>query len=281
MTLKNANIGLTISAFFWGISGLLTQYALMEVSTMFLILLRFSISALMAIVIFKTYKMDKKYIKHGLVLSSLLMIIYLSSNEGLKYTSASNAGFIIGANVILVPLINRFIFKTFIDKKVYLKSIICFLGLALITLKGANPLNKGDFYCFIDAIAYSLYIIYNSRLDTKLDPKKLITIQYGMVALFSLFYISAFETVSFSLSVTAAASILVLGALCTFLAFYLQLQSQRFLTAEKSSQILSLIPIFTVLFDLIFAGMILTIPALIGACLVVSISIEVPKRITI
>jgi len=281
MTKKNAQLGLILSALFWGVSGVLTQIALKEVSTMFLILFRFTISTGLALLVFRSFPLDKKYIKHGLILSTLLMVIYLSSNEGLKYTSASNAGFIIGANVILVPLINRFVFKKSLDKTIYFKSMVCLLGLALITLKGANPLNKGDFYCFIDAIAYSLYIIYNSQLDPKLEPKKLITIQYTFVSLFSLTYIGMFEGITLSLSTTALMSILLLGGLCTFLAFYFQLQSQRILSAEKSSQILSLIPIFTIMFDLIFMGVIMSPAAIIGACMVISITIERPKKILI
>lgn len=278
MSQGKAQLGLTLSALFWGMSGVLTQIALNELSTMTLIFFRFLMSVILAVIILKTYKIDKKYIKHGMVLSCLLMVIYISSNEGLKYTSASNAGFIIGANVILVPMINRFIFKKQIQKKVYLKSLICLLGLGLITLKGANPLNKGDFYCFIDTIAYALYIIYNSRLDHSLNPKKLITIQYAVVTCFSFVFMMTFESIPFDISLAAILAVLILGTLCTFLAFYFQLQSQRYLTAEKSSQLLSLIPIFTVLFDLIFVGVLMSPAAILGALLVISISIELPKR---
>ncbi len=278
MNNSRAQFGLMLSALFWGISGILTQIALEEVSTMTLIFFRFLISTILAITLFKTYRFEKSYLKHGIVLASLLMVIYLSSNAGLKHTSASNAGFIIGSNVILVPFINRLFFKSPIAKKVYIKAFICFIGLALITLKGAKPLNIGDFYCFIDAIAYSLYIIYNSRMDKNLDTKKLISIQYGLVTFFSFFYIISFDGLSLQMSIKGALSVVILSVLCTFLAYYLQLQSQQYISAEKSSQILSLIPIFTVLFDMIIIGTILTPAALIGGLLVLSVSVELPRK---
>lgn len=278
MNNSRAQFGLMLSALFWGISGILTQIALEEVSTMTLIFFRFLLSTALAITLFKTYRFEKSYLKHGIILASLLMVIYLSSNAGLKHTSASNAGFIIGSNVILVPFINRLFFKSPIAKKVYIKSFTCFIGLALITLKGAKPLNIGDFYCFIDAIAYSLYIIYNSRINKNLNTKKLISIQYGMVTFLSFFYIIRFEGLSLQMSIKGALSIVILSVLCTFLAFYLQLQSQQYISAEKASQILSLIPIFTVIFDMIIMGTILTPAALIGGLLVLSVSVEPPQK---
>jgi len=278
MNQTRAQFGLMLSALFWGISGILTQIALEDVSTMVLIFFRFFISTVLAMVLFKTYRFEKSYLKHGIILASLLMVIYISSTAGLKYTSASNAGFIIGSNVILVPFINRLFFKSPIQKSAYMKSFICFIGLALITMKGAKPLNIGDFYCFIDAVAYSLYIIYNSRIDKNLETKKLISIQYGFVAFFSLFYIASFEGLSFQMSMKGGLAIVILGVLCTFLAFYIQLQSQQYISAEKASQLLSLIPIFTVLFDMIIMGTLLTPAALVGGLLVMSVSVEMPRK---
>jgi drug/metabolite transporter (DMT)-like permease len=101
---------------------------------------RFLIAGLLGLLVFKMnpFKISKEIYKHSLVLSSLLMVIYVSSTYGLKYTSASNAGFIIGSSVILVPINNGLIYKEKLSRNENISSLICFIGLALVTLKGTT-----------------------------------------------------------------------------------------------------------------------------------------------
>lgn len=277
---KYASVALMLAALFWGASGVLTQIALVDLSPMALIAYRFIIAGLIALVIFrlKVKQLNRELIKTAFIMSLLLSIIYVSSTYGLKYTSASNAGFIIGSSVVLVPIINALLFKHRYKKVEVISTLLCFLGLALVTLRGSTGLNIGDFYCFIDAIAYSLYIIYGSRLSQEIDIKILSTLQYLMVALMTFMYISIVEVPVVNMSMMGITAILVLGFVCTFLAFYLQLNSQVHLGAGRSSRILALIPIFTVMFDYIYFETVLTLPALIGGCLVVFSTLFIDSR---
>lgn len=278
--MKKENSLLIIAAFFWGTSGLLTQIALNYNTTMMLVSVRFLIAAFMGLVLFKV-KWDKAHLKSGFILSILLIGIYVSSTYGLKYTSASNAGFIIGSNVVLVPIINKLFFKGKVKSKDYFKSFIVLLGLSLVTLKGAKPFNIGDVYCFIDAIIYSLYIIYGSRLSKDIDTKSLITIQYAFVALFTTIYVASFESLTINLEASNILSLFALGLFCTFLAFYFQLKAQKEITSEKASQLLALMPIFTIGLDVLFVGLVPSVYALIGGSMIILATSEfkVPAKV--
>lgn len=275
-----SEIGLVSAALFWGASGILTQVALKEMSPFMLIGYRFLIAGLLGMFVFKMnpFKISKAIYKHSLVLSLLLMVIYVSSTYGLQYTSASNAGFIIGSSVILVPIINGWLFKVKLSRNEYISSFICFIGLALVTLKSTTGLNKGDLYCFIDAVAYSLFIIYSSRLSKDVDIKVLSGLQYIFVTGMTFVYISIFEKVDIQVSLEGWLAIVLLGTLCTFLAFMIQIMAQRHTTAERASRILSLIPIFTVLFDYLYFGVILTIPAIIGGTMIIASTVLLDKK---
>lgn len=262
---------LLFSAFAWGIAGILTQISLSTLSPMAIIFIRFTIAATLGVLLFKInpFKIKKDYYFHSLNLSLLLTVIYISSTYGLKYTTASNAGFIIGSAVVLVPLFNKLIYKSHISVKNYFISFVCFIGLALVTLKGKTRLNIGDFYCLIDAIAYAFYIIYNSRLSKTIESKKLITLQYVFVSFFILIYLLFFESLSFNFTTNSLISIIILGSICTFLAFLFQLKAQQSLSAERSSQILTLMPVFTLAFDYFAFNTTLSLTAAFGGFLIV------------
>lgn len=284
MKINKAESLLLFSAFAWGIAGILTQISLTTLSPMAIIFIRFIIAAILGVSIFKINPLEikKSYYFHSLNLSLLLTVIYISSTYGLKYTTASNAGFIIGSAVVLVPLFNRMFFKESITAKTYFVSFLCFIGLSLVTLKGKTRLNIGDFYCFIDAIAYAFYIIYNSRLSKTIESKKLITLQYVFVSSFILIYLIVFESLSFNFNTGSLVSIVILGSICTFLAFLFQLRAQQSLTAERSSQILTLMPVFTLAFDYFFFSTTLTYTAAIGGFLIVASTLLIkakPKKL--
>jgi drug/metabolite transporter (DMT)-like permease len=265
--MKKSSLLLIASAFFWATSGLLTQIALKYNSTMMLVAMRFTIASVLALVIFKV-KFNKAHLKNGFVLSLLLMGIYITSTIGLKYTSASNASFIIGSNVILVPIFNQFILKSSMSKKVFQNALLCLVGLSFITFKGSQPLNIGDLFCFMDAIIYSVYIIYSSRLSQDIDTKSLIAIQYTFVAIFSMIYVASFESFTSSFAWSNILALFSLGFFCTFLAFYFQLSAQKSISSEKASQLLALMPLFTVTIDVLFTDLILTPYAIIGMLLI-------------
>lgn len=105
---KYSEIGLLFCALSWGASGVLTQLALIDLTPMGLTFLRFFIASMIGLLAFRNqfFSASKNIYKHALVLAGLLVIIYISSTYGLKYTSASNAGFIIGSSVILVPIMS-------------------------------------------------------------------------------------------------------------------------------------------------------------------------------
>lgn len=278
--MKKAYLFLFLCALFWGASGLLTQISLQYTTTMMLTSVRFIIAAIFALIFFEV-KVTKKIIKHSLVLSILLVGIYTSSTYGLKYTSASNAGFIIGSNVVLVPLINKVFFKGRAKTMDYLRSLICLLGLGFVTLKGAQAINIGDFYCLVDAVLYSIFIIYSSNLSEDIDTKSLITMEYVFVAIFTTIYVLVFETFTLQVNFDNMVSIGILGVLCTFLTFYFQLSAQRKVSPMRTSQILALMPIFTVVFDMIFFSKMPTLYAIIGGSLVIlsttEFRINIPK----
>lgn len=277
-----AEVGLMFAAMFWGASGILTQIALKDMSPMTLIGYRFLLATVIGWIIFriKPKNITKHVLKHSAIMSFLLMVIFVSSTIGLKYTSASNAGFILGSTVVLVPIINWLLYKKGMSKREIACTILCFIGLGLVTLKSVTGINKGDLLCFIDAVAYSFYIIYGSKIDQKTDVRVLSVLQYAFVSIFAVAYVMIFETMAVTWHVDSGIAMVLMSVACTLLAFLLQNHAQKYTSPERTSRILTLIPIFSMLFDFMYFKVHLSAMALLGGTLIVlaNLLVETKKK---
>lgn len=274
-----ASLGLLTSAFFWGISGILTQIALKGSTTMQLIAIRFTIAMLLALIFLKPNlkSLNKETVLQGFGLSSLLMIMYVSSTLGLKHTSASNAGFIVGATVVFVPVVNHFVFRKKRPLKDFLSAIICLLGLGLVTLTGPTPLNKGDLFCLFNTLAYTFYILYSGKIKDE-TIGLMGFLQYGFVAIYATLYVVLYEQAPLNVEWDSLSALVVLGVFCTFAAFQIQLWAQQYLKAEKVGRLLTFIPIFSVAVDYLVFGTRLTPSAILGGALIILATFMMEKR---
>lgn len=274
-----ASLGLLTSAFFWDISGILTQIALKGATTMQLIAIRFTIAMLLALIFLKPNlkSLTKEIFFQGLGLSALLMIMYVSSTLGLKHTSASNAGFIVGATVVFVPVVNHFVFGHKRPLKDFLSALICLMGLALITLTGPTPLNKGDLFCLFNTLAYTFYILYSGKIKDE-TIGLMGFLQYGFVAVYATLYVVLYEQAPLVVQWDSLSALIVLGVFCTFAAFQIQLWAQQYLKAEKVGRLLTFIPIFSVAVDYIVLGTRLTPSAIFGGVLIILATLMMEKR---
>ena len=72
---------------------------------------------------------NKMILKKGSLIGIFLFLGYTFQTVGLKYTTATKAGFITGLSVILVPIISHFFIREKISKNSILGVILAFIGL--------------------------------------------------------------------------------------------------------------------------------------------------------
>ena len=97
-----ADLMLLAVTVFWGSSYFLTKLALDELQPFNLTALRFIIAFIVSAPIFykNILKSDIRTIKYSLILAAILIGMFISMSFGLKYTTASNAGFLISLAVL-------------------------------------------------------------------------------------------------------------------------------------------------------------------------------------
>ena len=160
-----ADLILVLVTMCWGVSYYLMDISLAELDPFTLNAHRF-LGAFVIAGIFswkKVLTVNRTTLKYSLLVGVALVFVYMGATFGVKYTSLSNSGFLCALTVIFTPIINRLVFRKRAGAKLTLVVIMCFVGIALMTLKDDFSINtenlRGDMLCLMCAVAYAVDLI--------------------------------------------------------------------------------------------------------------------------
>ncbi len=147
-----ADLMLVLICLFWGMSFIMVKTAITELDLYWFLFLRFSLAtAILLAVLCRTAQ--KVYLSHsfrdGFILGSVLFSAFVLQTIGLNYTSASNAGFITGLHVILVPFILAIFFRKMPAATATIGAVISAAGLFLLTVGDDFSINRGDVWVIV------------------------------------------------------------------------------------------------------------------------------------
>ncbi|SHG49279.1 EamA-like transporter family protein [Thermosyntropha lipolytica DSM 11003] len=266
-----AEASMLLVAFIWGTTFVIVKNALADIGPFWFLALRFILAFLvLALLAFKNMqKIDFPTVIYGSVIGLFLFIGYTFQTIGLKYTTASNAGFITGLSVVLVPVIYSLMYRKKPETKTFLASLTALAGLFLLSFPTSScRLNYGDLLVFICAIGFALHIILVDRYSYKHDPVAITGVQILFVGILSLLIAVPAEPFPPSLTCNAVYAILITSILATALAFLLQNGMQKYSTPTRFAIILTMEPVFAALAGYLWAGEMFSSRGLIGAGLI-------------
>lgn len=267
-----ADFVLLLVAFVWGFTFIMVKQAIAEVGVYPFLFLRFTLSLVFMILIFakKLLRLDRFIVFSGTVLGVFLFLAYAFQTTGLAYTSASNAGFITGLNVIFVPIFSIVIFKQIPRPLTVLGIVVATGGLFLLTGGYGDGFNRGDILVLACAICYAMHILCTGRYAPIMDVYLLATVQIGVVALFSLpFAIFSLSSIPSGIPLSVWKSVIFTGLLATVFAFVAQTRAQRFTPPPRAALILLMESVFCAITARFYGGEKLSGVALAGGILMV------------
>ncbi len=250
----------------WGSTFVLTKFILENASPFAYISIRFTIaSILFALLFFQRLRIiSKDAIVKGTILGILLFIGFVLQTVGLKYTTASKSAFITGLMVVFTPL-----FQLIIERRApkignIIGVILVAIGLFFLTSPKGSEFNVGDALTLACAVSFSLYTVYLSIYGEKHDPAHLTFMQFISTALFSILFVSFWETAYINININFVMLIIYLAVFPTVVALYLMAKYQKFSTPTRSAVIYSLEPPFAALFAFLIIGEQIGIGGIIG-----------------
>lgn len=263
---------LTLGVFFWGWSFVFVKESVDRIDVFSFIMMRFLLAAVvMAFVANKRFlKINREVVGKGIVAGAVLSFSFIAQTIGIQITSASNAAFITGLTVIVVPII-----VTFLDRKPPKASkiaaiIIAFVGLGLLTLKNGLHIGSGDIWLLFCAVGFATHLVMMNRFIGGVDSLVFTTIQ-----LFTISVVSGITGFCINGALQPPDGIVVwravffCGVFASAFIYTVQSHYQKHISEIKTAIIFALEPLFAAFAAWIYLSEILTARAMTGGAMII------------
>ena len=273
-------------ALIWGATFVVVKRALLEISTMYFLAVRFGLASVCMLLMFATAfrRMQARWIWRGLaggaIAGIFLWLGYILQTFGLKYTSAGNSGFLTGMYIVLVPLISAAIYRRWPERAELAGISVATAGMALLTIPALDRqfrINRGDLLTIGCAVAFAFHLLvlgYFSQRE-----------RFEAVALGQIVCAAVLSTCSLGIeppnAVWSNAVVFAIGLTAIFataVAFALQTWGQQHTTATRTALIFALEPVFALATAVVAGGERLTASRLSGAALILTGILAVELR---
>ena len=246
-----------LAVIFWGTSFVATKRVLAELDPVTIIALRLLLASLLLLIIavITKRKFTINLKNHGSIfLLACIAVFHLWIQvTGLKFTTASNTGWIIGTAPIFMAILAIIFFKEKISFIQVIGILIAMFGLLLLIGKGDITnidliQNKGDLLVLASAFTWGVYSMVNKKITLSYSP--LMTILYLFIMMLIIIVpVNLSGTVIASvihLSTIGWISVLFLGLFCSGIAYVVWAYSLRDLESAKVGAFLYFEPLITV-----------------------------------
>jgi drug/metabolite transporter (DMT)-like permease len=261
---------LIVTTMIWGTSFVVLKNTLNSVPTLYILAFRFSGAAiLLAILFFKELKkIDKKYVINGIVLGTLLFGGYVVQTYGLLYTTPSKNAFLTASYCVLVPFVVWIVSKKRPDKYNFISTVICIVGVGLVSLKNDKTIELGDVLTVCSSVFYATHIVLTSRYIKGRSVAVLTMLQFATAG--ALGWITALITTPFPTSISNGniLSIAYLCVMCTAVCFMFQTFGQKHTPPSTAAIILTLESVFGAGFSVLINHEVLTLKLYAGFVLI-------------
>ena len=269
-----ANTLLLITAAIWGLGFVAQVLGMNYLEPFAFIGIRFLLGAaslLPLVVFFQHRKWLPVSPAHTVVTGSLVLGVILFAagslqQVGIVYSNASNAGFITGLYMVIVPIIGLALkYRTGLNT--WLGCVLAVVGLFLLSVKADFTMGYGDTLLLVGAVGWALHILAIDHYAPRAAPLLLSLGQFIVCGCLAMVVSVFIETTSWE-QVRAATYVLIYAGVITVgVAYTLQVIAQERADPTHAAIILSLEAVFGALGGYLFLQEQLSGRELIGCVL--------------
>ncbi len=247
----------------WGASFIATKYLLNQLEPLIIILVRQILAVVflgfIAFIQKKNFSINLHDHTYIFILSLVAIFHLWIQLTGLKFTTASNTGWIIGTSPVFMTILGIIFFKEKITFMQVFGILISFLGLILLISRGDLLsidfiTNKGDFLILASAFTWSVYSLINKKISVHYSPLMTILYLFLMMSLvlapFTINQKNIFAL--YNLTINSWIAIIFLGIFCSGLAYVLWAKAMSEMQSSKVGAFLYIEPFITVFTAWIF-----------------------------
>jgi drug/metabolite transporter (DMT)-like permease len=263
-------------AFVWGASYLAakTLTATSEAPAILSIRFILSTAVLGVIWLFKRDKFTRAEILYGSIIGFSTGTVLLVETNGIKITSATNAGLIISLAIIFTPIIESVWRKLWLPKTFFVATVGSVVGVALLVSgNGFRSPNIGDLLMLAAAVLRAVATTAQGRLTVGKTLSSLnLTIMHTAAVAVMMLIIDAPSAVRAAAGFSSLQwlAMIFLVLLCTVFGFFALMWGIRRTSASRASLLLSTEPIWAVVVAIAIGGETLALLSAIGAIVIVT-----------
>ena len=273
-----ADVLMLITAMIWG-SGFVAQTSGMDHIGPFLYSgLRFALGSLCLLPLVlrgsRQNSHHEPFLTRGLLIGGGLMGLALAlginlQQVGLLFTSVTNAGFITGLYVIVVPLLGLLIgHKTGLGT--WFGAILAVVGMFLLSVGDQFQVASGDWLQLIGAFVWGGHVVLVGVFASRHDPIRLAFLQFTTCSVVSLVLALCLETFDLNAIIAAGPAILYGGLIAVGIGYTLQVIAQKDAIASHAAIIFSLEAVFAAIAGAWLLGEELSLRGYIGCGLMLA-----------
>ncbi|MDN5287041.1 MAG: EamA family transporter [Mucilaginibacter sp.] len=248
---------LHFTVFIWGFTGILG--ALITISAVQLVWYRVFIAFISLFLYFKfnktTYKVDRKTLLNLLFTGALVGGHWVLFFASIKLSTVPITLVCLSSITLFTAILEPLINKTKISKLEILAGLLIITGIILI-FKFETHYTKGIVTGLISAVCASLFSIINSKLVKKNEAPTIAFYELAGAFLWITLYLLCTQGFNRSLILKShdIGYLLLLGTVCTSLAYVAGVSVMRELSAFRVALITNLEPVYGILMSFIFFG---------------------------
>jgi drug/metabolite transporter (DMT)-like permease len=245
-----------LTVIFWGWSFVATKICLNYMTPLEVIGLRYllGLPVLLSVILFKRVKLDFQRKDLGIVLLASVVITthFLIQITGMKYTTATNTGWIIAVTPLVIVVLSVVFLKEKITLNAALGVVIATAGILLLVSRGhlfrlAWLKSVGDWLILGSAHTWAVYTVLTRNVTRRYNP---LSVSFAILAFSSIVILGwmlfTSDLTKFRhLPTEPVVAILFLGIVCLALAFWCWQEGVSKLGAAKAGFFLYLEPLAT------------------------------------
>ena len=269
--IMKGNIFAIITLFAWDFTYIVGKNLLKELEPVQILLFRFTLVSLLSAIlnINEYHKKDIREEGKFIMVGFLIFLYFILENNGLKLTTASNIGFILGTLPFFSSIVAHFFTKDEkITKALILGFTVSMIGVRIISFSnGISVKIKGDILMLLAVIVWSFYSLCLKKYKFKYSAYYVTKKTFSYASIFLILYMliskSSFPDIS-KIDIKMGLGIAYLVIVASFLGFIFWGKAIKYIGIVKTSNYLYFSPINVMFFSYIFLGEEITVQKIIG-----------------
>ncbi len=275
-------IGLVLINVFWGASSIAAKEALIQLTPVEIVTVRFTIAFLAVFALTLAFNRDALKVS----LADLPVLIFMSvagvslqfvlQVMALVYTTVTNFSLLFNLSAIFIMIFGVLLLKERLSGKQTLGALIGFGGVFLIVTGGSGGLSiahlSGDLLGLASSALFGLYAIASKKIADRYGPLTILvyTFLFGVIGLLPVYYFATPMTPLAALTPVSWVSIGFLAICCSVVAFLIFNHGLSRLPASDVGMTIYVTPLAGVALAVLLLGETLTTFTVAGAALVMA-----------